>query len=80
MSRYTTIRSGKHVMKDRKRVTTEGGRGFTTVDDGQTEVSYVISVSEEGLRYMIERAARNKSKRCVDGPLTVEANKCMKLA
>lgn len=45
--------------------------GFTTVADGQEEVTFDVYLSEAGLRQLAERAAHNQRSRAIDGPLLI---------
>ena len=63
----------RKLQRNAGRVTSEGGLSswINWVDDGQEEVRYRVEVDTKILANMGCRAAKNKSGKCVDGPVVV---------
>ena len=72
---YRIIDKSTIRVEDRKRVPAERGIGFTHVADGHSDVLYVVEISEEGLREIARKAAKNRNGMSVDGPLRVRVLK-----
>lgn len=66
-------------VKDRKRVPATTGHGFTSVDDGESDITFIATLDLNLLAHMAVKASRNKRGRSVDGPLLVEVLKRVKV-
>lgn len=62
------------IVEDRKREEITGPgtlSGHRWVPDGQSDITYIVEVSEKGILDMAAKAAKSKGGKCVDGPLRV---------
>ena len=56
-----------------------GATGFTSMPDGQEEVTYTVELDWRAVASMAKQAARNKGQKSKDGPLCVIVTRWVKL-
>lgn len=74
MAKQTVFKESRCMVKMyrmQKGKTASGGETYTRVDDGTEEIIYCTEINLSALETLAQRAARNKSGKAVDGPLTV---------
>lgn len=65
------VLSSATVCADLKRVPTDDGRGVKWIEDGHTNIAYVVEVDRHRVHALARKAYRNKNGRSVAGPVTV---------